>query len=317
MDTFLSLLGSVFIAFVIGSNDTANALGICIGCNILTFKRAVRSFGLLVFLGMLLQGAKVMRTVGHDLLTVNVAVVGVALVSSGLLIALANWKRLPLSSHQVVIGSITGSGAASGIPISVSSLLKIFLSWVVSPVGALVFALLLYKAMEMTLSKLPMLRVERMLRALLPVSGLLVAYNTGANELATVLGGPVYAGLLTPLQAAVGGAFLVFLGATVLSPRVVETVGKGITSLDPFSGFAAQFGAGACVLVFTTLGMPISTTYCIIGAITGVGVLKGLRTVHFHLLRKILLGWALAPLSGFLLGYLATRGIELVSNLLL
>ena len=316
MDTLLPLLGSVFIAFVIGSNDTANALGICVGCNILTFKKAVRSFGLLVFLGMLLQGAKVMKTVGHDLLTVNVAVVGVALVISGLLIALANWKRLPLSSHQVVIGSITGSGAASGIPISVSSLLKILLSWVISPLGALVFALLLYKAMEMTLSKLPMLRVERMLRALLPVSGLLIAYNTGANELATVLGGPVYAGLLTPLQAAIGGAFLVFLGSTVLSPRVIDTVGKGITSLDPFSGFAAQFGAGACVLVFTTLGMPISTTYCIIGAITGVGVLKGLKTVRFHLLRQILLGWALAPLSGFLLGYLATRGIELVSNLL-
>jgi PiT family inorganic phosphate transporter len=316
MDTFLSLLGSVFIAFVIGSNDTANALGICIGCNVLTFKKAVRSFGVLVFLGMLLQGARVMKTVGHDLLVVNVSVVGVALVVSGVLIALANWKRLPLSSHQVVIGSITGSGAAAGIAISFSSLLKIFLSWVISPVGAFVFALLFYKAMEMTLSKLPFLRVERMLRVLLLVSGLLVAYNTGANELATVLGGPVYAGLLTPHQAAIGGAFLVFLGAMVLSPRVIETVSKGITSLDPFSGFAAQFGAGMCVLVFTTLGMPVSTTYCIIGAITGVGALKGLKTVRFHLIRKILLGWALAPLSAFVLGYLAAWGIELLSHLL-
>jgi phosphate/sulfate permease len=316
MDTFLSLLGSVFIAFVIGSNDTANALGISIGCNILTFKKAVRSFGLLVFLGMLLQGSRVMKTVGHDLLAVNVSVVGVALVVSGALIALANWKRLPLSSHQVVIGSITGSGAAAGIAISFSSLLEILLSWVISPLGALVFALLVYKAMEMTLSKLPLLRVERLLRVLLVVSGLLIAYNTGANELATVLGGPVYAGLLTPLQSAIGGGLLVFLGAMVLSPRVIETVGKGITSLDPLSGFAAQFGAGICVLFFTTLGMPVSTTYCIIGAITGVGALKGLKTVRFPLLRKILLGWALAPLSAFLLSYLAARAIELLSHLL-
>jgi phosphate/sulfate permease len=313
MDMFLSLLGSVFIAFVIGSNDTANALGICIGCNIITFRRAVRYFGLLVFLGMLLQGGRVMKTVGHDLLSVNVAIVGAALVISGLLIALANWKRLPLSSHQVIIGSITGAGAASGIPINMSSVLKISLAWVASPLGALLFALLFYRLMELTLSKLPLLRVERTLRGLLMISGFLIAYNTGANELATVLAGPVYAGLFTPLQASIGGALLVFLGATLLSPRVIETVGKGITVLDPFSGFAAQFGAGTCVLLFTTLGMPVSTTYCIIGAITGVGVLKGVGTVRFHLLKKILLGWILAPLVSFPLGFLMIRAIQHLS----
>lgn len=313
MDLFLSLLGSVFIAFVIGSNDTANALGICIGCNIITFKRAVRYFGLLVFLGMLLQGGKVMKTVGHDLLSVNLSIVGAALVISGLLIALANWKRLPLSSHQVIIGSITGAGAASGIPINISSVLKISLSWVVSPLGALLFAFLFYRLMELTLSRLPVLRLERILRGLLVVSGFLIAYNTGANELATVLGGPVYAGLFTPLQASLGGALLVFLGAGLLSPRVIETVGKGITVLDPFSGFAAQFGAGTCVLLFTTLGMPVSTTYCIIGAITGVGLLKGVETVRFHLLKKILLGWLLAPLVSFALGFLIIRAIQYLS----
>jgi inorganic phosphate transporter, PiT family len=313
MDLFLSLLGSLFIAFVIGSNDTANALGICIGCSIITFKRAVRYFGLLVFLGMLLQGGKVMKTVGHDLLSVNTAIVGTALVISGLLIALANWKRLPLSSHQVIIGSITGAGSASGLPINMSSVLKISLAWIVSPLGALLFAFLFYRLMELTLSRLPLLRLERILRSLLVVSGFLIAYNTGANELATVLGGPVYAGLFTPLQASMGGALLVFLGATLLSPRVIETVGKGITVLDPFSGFAAQFGAGTCVLLFTTLGMPISTTYCVIGAITGVGILKGVGTVRFHLLRKILLGWILAPVVSFALGFLMIRAIQFLS----
>ena len=313
MDMFLSLIGSVFIAFVIGSNDTANALGICIGCSIITFKRAVRYFGLLVFLGMLLQGGKVMKTVGHDLLSVNVAVVGAALVISGLLVALANWKRLPLSSHQVIIGSIIGAGSASGIPINMSSVLKISLSWVVSPLGALLFAFLFYRLMELTLSRLPLLQLERILRSLLVVSGFLIAYNTGANELATVLGGPVYAGLFTPLQASLGGALLVFLGASLLSPRVIETVSKGITVLDPFSGFAAQFGAGTCVLLFTTLGMPISTTYCVIGAITGVGLLKGVETVRFHLLKKILLGWILAPLISFALGFLIIRAIQHLS----
>jgi PiT family inorganic phosphate transporter len=98
-----------------------------------------------------------------------------------------------------------------------------------------------------------------------------------------------------------------------LSPRVIETVSRGITVLDPFSGFAAQFGAGTCVLLFTSLGMPVSTTYCIIGAITGVGILKGMGTVRFHLLKRILLAWILAPLVSFALGFLMIRAIQHLS----
>jgi PiT family inorganic phosphate transporter len=167
--------------------------------------------------------------------------------------------------------------------------------------------------MEHTLSKFPLFRIERILRMLLLLSGGLIAYNTGANELATVLGPVIYSGLFERLEASLAGSLLVFVGAYFISYRVVETVGRGITALDPYSGFAAQFGAGCCVLLFTFLGMPISTTYCIVGAISGVGLVKGTETVQSRLLRKILFNWFLAPSLAFILCYLLVKGPALPS----
>ena len=303
MTELIPLAACILIALGIGSNDTSNALGICIGCGIISYRRAIVVFGFLVLVGILVQGAKVMDTVGRNLLEVNLTILTISLSVSAVLIILSNWRRLPLSTHQVIIGSLVGAGVAYEAPVNWLSLTEIVLSWVISPLVALCCGNLFYRLMEKTLSKLPLFRIERILRVLLLMSGFLIAYNTGANELATILGPVIYAGMTGKPEASVAGALFVFLGAWLLSHRVIETVGKGITALDPFSGFAAQFGAGACVLFFTFLGMPISTTYCVIGAISGVGMVKGMGTVRVSLLKKILMNWILAPSVGFFLCY--------------
>ncbi len=303
----IPIIACGLIALGIGSNDTSNALGICIGCEIIRFKRAVILFWLFVLMGITLQGGKVMRTVGKGLLEINLYILSVALLISAILIIISNWKKLPVSTHQVIIGSLIGSGMASGMDVNYSSLLEIILSWVISPLGALFLSLMLYRIMEKTLSKLPLLQIERILKFLLVISGILIAYNTGANELATVLGPVIHSGLIDQMPASLVGSFLVFLGAVLLSHRVIETIGKGITALDPYSGFAAQLGAGTCVLLFTSLGMPVSTTYCIIGGISGVGLLKGIRTVRFELIKKIAITWVVTPFLAFLICFAVTK----------
>jgi PiT family inorganic phosphate transporter len=304
MIELIPFIASALIAFSIGSNDTSNAFGISIGCGTLSFKKAIYLLGFLVLLGALLQGQRVMKTVGSDLVDVNIHILSLSLLVSSIAIIISNWKKLPVSSHQAIVGSLVGSGAAFGASVDFVTLTNIVQSWLISPIGAFFLSVLSYKTMERTLSKLPMFEIEKYLRRLLLVAGAMIAYNTGANELATALGPVVYYGLLTPTQAAIIGAFLIWLGAMLLSGRVIETVGKGITSLDAFSGFAAQFGAGVSVLIFTSFGMPVSTTYCIIGGIAGVGVLKGVGTVKTGLLKKILASWVLTPLSAFLICYL-------------
>ena len=118
MTELIPLAACVLIAFGIGSNDTSNALGICIGCGIIRLKKALLLFGCFVVLGVVLQGQKVMQTVGKNLLDVNLPIMSIALSVSAILIILSNWKKLPLSTHQVIIGSLVGAGVAAGVAVS-------------------------------------------------------------------------------------------------------------------------------------------------------------------------------------------------------
>jgi PiT family inorganic phosphate transporter len=310
----LAILASILIAFGIGSNDSSNALGICIGAGVIKFKRAVFLFGVLVFIGILLNGDKVMKTVGKNLIEVAPSVICLTMIISAILILISNWKKLPLSTHQVIIGSLVGSGLASGSPVSFMSLSNILISWIISPFIACFFGFFLYKIAEKIFSRLPFFKMESLLRIFLLISASLISYNTGANELATVLGPVIHAEIpVNTILLYLITSFSIFLGTFTLSHRVIETVGKGIISLDPFSGFIAQFGAGLCVFSFTWLGMPISTTYCIIGAISGVGMTKGLQTIKFDLIKKIAMNWVLTLTSAFTLSYFLTK---LILNIL-
>lgn len=300
----IALIGCFLIAFGIGSNDASNALGICIGSGILKFKKAIFLFGILVFLGILLNGEKVMKTVGKDLVETSPWTTIYSLTISTFLILISNLKKIPLSTHQVIIGSLIGAGMAYHLKVNWEVLFKVVLSWIISPLMATFISFSLYFFLEKILSTLPFLKLEKLLRIFLILSAGLISYNTGANELATVLAPAIYIGVpLNLLLIFAIASFIVFLGAFLLSYRVIETIGKGITSLDPFSGFTAQLGAGICIFIFTLLGMPISTTYCIIGAISGVGLTKGLKTIKLSLIKRIILNWFLAPISAFIITY--------------
>ena len=300
------VLGCLAIAFAIGSNDTSNSFGICIGCGILTIKRATYLLFFLVLLGIMLGGGRVMHTVGGEIAELNWIIVGVALFLSSIAIISANIIRTPVSSHHAVIASLIGSAIALGRSVNYLTISKIVLSWIVSPFGAMIIAAVTYLTLERLVFRLPMLKIEKLLRFLLLISGSLIAFNTGANELATALAPAVYYGAIDAINASFIGSVMLFIGARTISTRVVETVGKGITTLDPFSGFAAQFSAGLTVLIFTLIGMPISTTYCVVGAISGVGTYKGLRGVKMALIRRIALSWVMTPLAALISSYLVT-----------
>ncbi len=298
----LSEIVSLVIAFSIGSNNTSNAFGVPVGCGVLSFRTALILIGIFVTLGSLTQ-RRVMETVGSIARLSYSAVLLVLLISAGMIV-LSNWKKLPVSSHQAIIGSIVGAGIATGTA-RLGVLLSIAVSWVVSPLGAMVLAIVVYVVLERLLSKIPVFVAERLLYVMLVLSGVLIAYNTGANELAAALAPIVSSGLLPPLEASILGSVSLFAGAATLGGRVMETVGKGITTLDPLSGFSAQSSAGLTVFLFTLLGMPVSTTYCLIGGIVGVGLLKGVKAVKFSLIRRIVLMWVVAPALAFALTYFA------------
>ncbi len=304
MIEILIIAACILIAFSVGSNDTPNSFGISVGCGLIRFRVALLLLLIFVFFGIAIQGDFVMRTVGKNLVGLNEKSLSISLITASIIIVLSNWRKYPLSSHQVIIGSLTGSATALGLGVDLTTLSKIIISWLISPISALFLAIIIYTILEKILERYSVFVAQRIFSYLLILSALLIAYNTGANELATAVGAVVYYGLLTPIQASLIGAISLFLGAYSLSYRVIETIGKRITALDLFSGFSAQFGAGLSVLFFTILGMPVSTTYCIVGAVSGVGILKGVKTVKSSLIKRIVIGWITAPTISFATCYI-------------
>lgn len=132
-----------------------------------------------------------------------------------------------------------------------------------------------------------------------------VAFAHGSNDVANAIG-PVSAiidvirdpaslikstTISTPLLL-FGGAGII-IGLATYGYKVIETIGNKITQLTPTRGFAAEFAAASTILVASKLGMPISTTHAIVGAVLGVGLAKGLSALNFKLIRDIFLSWVI------------------------
>jgi PiT family inorganic phosphate transporter len=122
-----------------------------------------------------------------------------------------------------------------------------------------------------------------------------------------VTGVYVGSGLLTPLQAALVGSLSIASGVLTYSKKVMNTVGKKIVDLDGFSAFVSEFSAAITVHLFTQVGVPVSTSQAIVGGVTGVGLVKGVRTVSRRTLIEIVVGWVSTPLSSGVIAYLLMR----------
>jgi Phosphate/sulphate permeases len=104
-----------------------------------------------------------------------------------------------------------------------------------------------------------------------------------------------------------GGSGIV-IGLLTYGWRVIETIGTKITMLTPTRGFSAEFGASVTILIASKLGMPISTTHAIVGAVLGIGLARGISSLNFRLMRDIFLSWIItipsAAIASILIFYL-------------
>ncbi len=158
----------------------------------------------------------------------------------------------------------------------------------------------------------PYSQVEKMFVYLQIASASLVAFAHGANDVANAIG-PVAAimevlktnmisqNTIIPSWLLGFGGIGIVIGLATWGWRVIETVGKKITELTPTRGFCAEFGAASTILLASKLGMPISTTHSLVGAVLGVGIARGLRSINLKTLREIALSWIVTiPLCALL-----------------
>ena len=300
-------MGGVFLGWGLGTNDAANIFGTGVAARVLTYRTATILISIFVVIGALLEGYKSMGTVG-DMSTMSHTLAFMAAFSAGLCVATFSYLSLPVATSQAIMGAVLGIGLISGIP-DITRMYKVVFCWVFTPLGAMVISRVLYPILgnifQKILADLQMRNI--FIRWALLFAGCYGAYSLGANNVANVTGVYVGSGLLTPLQAALVGSLSIASGVLTYSKKVMNTVGKKIVELDGFSAFVSTFSAAITVHLFTQTGVPVSTSQAIVGGVTGVGLVKGARTVSRRTLIEIAVGWVSTPLSSGMIAYFMMR----------
>lgn len=325
MEIFVLIAAGFYVGWNIGANDAANCIGTTVGAGLISMRKAVFAMAVLVILGAVLQGQEVMRTVGNGILltspdayaalhqTPAPAALGVyfpdgklsdvgifaALVSAALFVTVATFSRIPVSTSQAIVGGVAGVGiGVVGMQLEyldLSVLSKILMCWLISPVVTLVASMLLYQALTLGLRRVHSLYWTRVLGIATLASAGYVSFSLGGNDVGNAIGPllqrfPDHATMLALL-----GGIAMAIGAATLGERVVHTVGEGIVQLDLAGAFAAQITAAATVHFFSVVGVPVSTSQAIVGAVIGVGLTRGVRTVAVKRIGSIIVGWILTP----------------------
>jgi len=144
--------------------------------------------------------------------------------------------------------------------------------------------------------------VEKMFVYLQILSACFVAFAHGANDVANAIGpvaavldvlkhGKISAQTYIPTWLLLFGGAGIVLGLAIWGWRVIETIGKKITELTPTRGFCAEFGAATTILIASKFGLPVSTTNCLVGAVLGVGLARGISALNLSTIRDILVSW--------------------------
>lgn len=306
------LSGGVFLGWSLGANDSANCFGTAVSSRMIKYSHAIVLTSVFVIIGALSQGRYGIDTLSSITeQTPNTAFL--ITLSAAISVTLFTFLKLPVSTSQAIVGSITAIGAINS-NINTSELAKIVVCWILTPIGGFVFGIIFYKLIFFILKKarLSIFQTDSLLKAGLLISGCYGAYALGANNVANVTG--VYSGnLLTPEQAVMLGAISIALGALTFSKKVMMTIGKSIVKLDAFSAFIAVFAHSVTVHIYAMIGVPVSTSQAIVGAVLAIGFIKGVHTVNFSVLKRIALGWVLTPLFSAAILFAIYFGVSLFS----
>ena len=301
------LAAGSYVGWNIGANDTANCIGTTVGCGLLPFRRAAILVAIFAVLGGLLQGHHVMDTIGKGIVKdeLNILAVFVALICSGIFVTLATFFRIPTSTSQAIVGGVMGIGLALDANIDYAKLIRIAESWVICPILVMVLAFVLYYLLTRLLHRIVSrnILVQNAMGWLAILSGCYVAYSMGANNAGNAVGPIANLGIIHPtVLLAIGGAAIA-VGAITYGRRVADTVGKGITPLDIPGAFVAQIASAFGMHLFSIYGIPVSTSSAIVGAVVGVGLVKGARSISQKTIWTILIGWVLTPSLAALSAY--------------
>ncbi|MCP4746220.1 MAG: inorganic phosphate transporter [Desulfobacteraceae bacterium] len=312
-----AMLGSgAYVAWNIGASDTANCIGTTVGCGLISYRKAVIIVAVFSLAGTLLQGDQVMKTIGKGIVKENLEYLAilVVLICSGFFVTLATFFKIPVSTSQAIVGGVLGIGLALDAQIEYSKLITIAQSWLICPVLAMALAYGLHQLLILLLKRLNInpLLVQNTIGKLAILSVCYVAFAMGACNAGNAVGFIANLNIIHPKLLLLISGMFISLGAITYGKKVSGTVGKGITPLDLSGAFIAQMSAAFGMHLFSLLGIPVSTTSAIVGAVVGVGLVKGTSAIKKKTIFIILVGWLLTPACAAGTAFFIYRGLNYI-----
>lgn len=307
------------IGWSIGANDAANSLGTAVGSRVLSLRQAIILIVVFGMLGALLQGSYVTKTIGKGIVPINqlggnlgVYLALVATFAACAWVVLATYWKMPISTSHSIVGAVAGAGLAIGAPVRWKILGDIFLCWIFTPIGAAVLGYIFYRLLKNSFYRIiPRRLLKPVITLLIIASGCYVAYTWGANDVANATGVIAGASVLMPKISVIYGGLAIALGIMTWGYKVIETIGSEITHLLPLMALSAQLASAINVHVYTVFGIPVSTSHSIVGAICGVGLVKGVRVLNLRIMKEMILCWLATPFISGVISYIILKAMSI------
>ena len=314
----LAVIALIFVAlafdYINGFHDAANSIATVVSTRVLSPGKAVVWAAFFNFVAAFTFGTAVAKTVGSGLVDLNI--VTFAVIFAGLMGAiiwdLITWYYgLPTSSSHALIGGYAGAAVAKAglVAIIPAGWTKTLIFIVLAPLIGMILGFLLMVVILWVFHGFSPGRVDHWFRRLQLVSAAAYSLGHGGNDAQKTMGiiaGVLFAGGYIPafridLWVILAAHAAIALGTLSGGWRIIHTMGSKITKLQPVGGFAAETAGAISLFTATHLGVPVSTTHTITGAIIGVGSIRRLSAVRWGVAGRIVWAWVLTiPMSAFI-----------------
>ncbi len=335
MLSFLLFLSSgLFLGWSLGANDGATIFGTAVGSKMLKFKNAAIIASVFIIIGAVLSGsgaASTLNNLGSINTTAGAFVVELA---AAVTIYLMVRSKIITSTSQAIVGAIIGWNFYSLKSTDYGLFSTIASAWIICPILSAFFAIIIYYLIKSILRTAPvsLLKQDVCIRLGLIISGAFSAYALGANNIANVMGVFVKTNILNPLPLPFGielsstqvlfliGAIAISLGIFTYSQNNTETVGHDIMQISPFVAWIVVISQSLVLFIFASPALqnfllnhnlpsiplvPVSCTQATIGAIMGIGLIKGGYCINWRLIFRMALGWVTTPLISGIICYIS------------
>jgi inorganic phosphate transporter, PiT family len=318
---------ALFFDFLNGLHDAANSIATIVSTRVLRPQYAVFWAAFFNFIAFLFFGLHVAETLGTGIIDPGIVTPQVifAALMGAITWNIVTWVfGIPSSSSHALIGGLVGAGLAkTGFSSIVwQGLLKTAGAIVMSPGIGFVLALLLILIVSWVFVRQTPFAVDSTFRVLQFVSASLYSLGHGGNDaqktmgiIAVLLFSQGYLGseFYVPFWVVITCQAAIALGTLFGGWRIVHTMGSKITKLNPMQGFCAETGGAITLFAATWLGIPVSTTHTITGAIIGVGAARRVSAVRWGLAGNIVVAWVITMPAAALISALCYFAADLVA----